>query len=558
MENYTDVTIIGAGLAGLTLALQLRNENADISITIIEKRNGKAPESAHKVGESTVELGTYYLREVIGLKEYLIKNHLPKIGLRFFISPQNKESIENRLEIGASGKLPAPSHQIDRGIFENDLIDLVQQKGIKYIDNAKVKDAEINRRGHHKIYYNSDKKKYELESKWIVDTSGRGFFLKKKLDLKKELNHKISSAWFRLDGVIDVNEWSTDEEWKSFLSPGIRKLGTCHLMDTGYWVWIIPLVNDKTSIGIVADPRYHKLDTFNSYEKALNWLSINEPQAYKEIKKHDFEVMDFKALKHFAYDAKKYYSNQRWATTGEAGSFLDPFYSPGTDLIALNNTFVADLILKDFANEDIMMPTMLYDITYNELIKNWAPIYTDKYSLFGNTQIMIIKIFWDWAVYWTFPSLIFINKGYTNIETLKYLFTQKDSTFPKVAALGLNMQNFFMDWNKYKPNERTDYIDYMKMDCVQKMQDDLTKHFNQEELKSLTDHNILLLEQIATEIFRKATKDIFEIEIKNIDPYTFTIKEGLKSIQSQQNETTNIEISEAIKNDIDIIWSKKN
>lgn len=557
MENYTDITIIGAGLAGLTLALQIRNENPAISITLIEKRNGKAPESTHKVGESTVELGTYYLREVLGLKDYLIKNQLPKMGLRYFLSPKNKHSIENRLEIGPKRKLPAPSHQIDRGIFENDLIDILKEKGISYIDNAKVKDAKINKREHHKIFYTSNNTTYELNTKWVVDTSGRGFFLKKKLGLKKELDHKINSAWFRLDGIVDVNNWSDNKDWNTFLEPEIRKLGTVHLMDTGYWVWIIPLVNGRTSIGIVADPRFHKLDTFNSFEKALNWLSVNEPQAFHKIKEHAYEKMDFKALKHFAYDTKKYYSNQRWATTGEAGSFLDPFYSPGTDLIAINNTFVADLILKDFANEDISMATMLYDITYNELIKNWAPIYQNKYQLFGNTQIMIIKIFWDWAVYWTYPALIFINKGYTNIETLKFLFTQKNSPFQKVAKLGLNMQNFFLDWNEFEHEERTDYVDYLDMKCVQKMQIDLTKNINQSELKELVTENLAFLEQIALEIYSRAIKDIHKITIKNIDPYTFSLKTKKEDLLNSDSNSNELVISDELKKDIDIIWFKK-
>lgn len=554
MKNYSEVTIIGAGLAGTTLALQLINENENLSITLIEKRNGKAPISAHKVGESTVELGTFYLREVLGLKDYLIKNHLPKKGLRYFLSPKHKNAIEKRLEIGPKIKLPAPSHQLDRGILENDLIDLVISKGVHYIDNAKVKDVEINRRGNHTLLYKKDKENITIETKWIVDTSGRGFFLKKKLELKKELNHKINSAWFRLKGIVDVNEWSDNKEWNTLLEPETRKLGTCHLMDTGYWVWIIPLVNGNTSMGIVADPRYHKLEDYNSYEKAMNWFSTNEPQAYEKLKDYDYEVMDFKALKHFAYDTKKYYSNQRWATTGEAGSFLDPFYSPGTDLIAINNTFISDLILKDFVNEDILMPTMLYDIVYNELVKNWAPIYIDKYSLFGNTQIMVVKIFWDWAVYWTFPSLIFINKGYTNIETLKYLFTQKDSPFPKVASIGLNMQNFFLDWNKFKTNEKEGYIDYIEMDCVHKMQTDITKQLNQEELKVLIAENLSLLEELATEIFSKATKDIFHFDIENINPYTFKLKENKEAMIQYSNETKGTKVSPEIKKDLRVIW----
>ena len=32
---------------------------------------------------------------------------------------------------------------------------------------------------------------------------------------------------------------------------------------------------------------------------------------------------------------------------GEAGLFLDPFYSPGSDFIAIGNTYICDLIRRD-------------------------------------------------------------------------------------------------------------------------------------------------------------------------------------------------------------------
>ena len=126
----TDVTIIGGGLAGLTLALQLKKAQAAISILVLEQRKSTAPASAHKVGESTVELGTYYLREVLGLGKYLDEQHLPKQGLRFFFSPEVHEVIEDRVELGARSNLPIPSHQIDRGRFENDLMEQLLEKGI--------------------------------------------------------------------------------------------------------------------------------------------------------------------------------------------------------------------------------------------------------------------------------------------------------------------------------------------------------------------------------------------------------------------------------------------
>ncbi|MEO9258038.1 MAG: NAD(P)-binding protein, partial [Crocinitomicaceae bacterium] len=106
-----DVVILGGGLAGLTLSLQIKQRNPAISILILEKRAEDAPTAAHKVGESTVELGTHYLREILQLKDYLEAAHLPKHGLRFYFSPKHKSKIEERVELGPRKLLPIPSHQ---------------------------------------------------------------------------------------------------------------------------------------------------------------------------------------------------------------------------------------------------------------------------------------------------------------------------------------------------------------------------------------------------------------------------------------------------------------
>src|SRR5690606_19344852 len=112
-----DVVICGGGLAGLTLARQLRMRNPKLDVTILERDPEPFPEAAHKVGESSVELGAHYFSTYLGLKDYLEEHQLPKFGLRYFFGPATRD-LSDRLEFGPQQFPPVPSLQLDRGRLE--------------------------------------------------------------------------------------------------------------------------------------------------------------------------------------------------------------------------------------------------------------------------------------------------------------------------------------------------------------------------------------------------------------------------------------------------------
>ena len=89
-----DVIIIGGGLAGLTLALQLKLAKPDVQIVVLEKRKDSAIETAFKVGESSSELGAIYLLDKLGLKEHLRCQTLDKNWYTtFFIKPKTSPNL---------------------------------------------------------------------------------------------------------------------------------------------------------------------------------------------------------------------------------------------------------------------------------------------------------------------------------------------------------------------------------------------------------------------------------------------------------------------------------
>ena len=132
-----DVLVAGGGLAGLTLALQLKATMPHLEVCVIERRRHPVPVAAFKVGESTVEIGAHYFADVLGLRAHLDASQVRKFGFRFFFS-EGAHDLAKVLEMGASRVLPTPAWQIDRGIFENFLGEEAVRRGVRFIDGATV------------------------------------------------------------------------------------------------------------------------------------------------------------------------------------------------------------------------------------------------------------------------------------------------------------------------------------------------------------------------------------------------------------------------------------
>src|ERR1051325_9764913 len=101
-----DVAILGGGLAGGSLARQLSLEAPHLRVAVVEKRKHPVREAAHKVGESSVEIGAHYFDQILKLAPHLASRQLPKLGLRYFFTNDGNRDLTNRFELGPSSFPP--------------------------------------------------------------------------------------------------------------------------------------------------------------------------------------------------------------------------------------------------------------------------------------------------------------------------------------------------------------------------------------------------------------------------------------------------------------------
>jgi hypothetical protein len=266
--------------------------------------------------------------------------------------------------------------------------------------------------------------------------------------------------------------------------------------------------------------------------------------------------MDFKILKHYAHHTQRVYSTDRWGTAGESGPFLDPLYSPGTDFIAMNNGWLSDLILRDLAGEDIESRVNIYEQCHLALVDAWIPVYQDKYLLMGNTQIMVIKIFWDWATYWAIPCHLFANKAFTNIRILKDLFAAKKGLGRKFGQLHKVMQDLFLEWLPYENKTFSNrYIDPFDLKVLRKFQEDIEVQHEPAALIEQIAKNMNMLEQLAVAIFRLVNTQVngASPDIK-VNPYTINLGKKENAVMLDTESDDAIIPDASITNDVDLMW----
>lgn len=454
-DNNYDVLIIGAGLAGLSLARQLLL-NTDKRILLVDRRT-EFPPAKQKVGEATVQLSAYYYARVLELEEHLMQEHYLKYNLRFYWKTpgQVNDCYEHYSQSYIRKLSNINTYQLDRNKFEGEMLRVnLENQNFEFCPGCTDLDVTLSEAGGpHSFSLKAAKGEVRGLARWVVDTSGRARFLARRLGLEREGAIRHGAHFFWVEGLLDIEKLTNLSPPQIRTRPDRAALGhtpawqaTNHFCSEGLWFWTIPL-HGKTSLGLVYDNRLIPRDRIDTLKKLIEWVCEEFPLFARDLPYR--RVVHHTALKDFAHDCVQTISPARWAIAGEAGRFTDPLYSPGGDLISLYNTFITDAI-KTEDDSELADKCRLYEQMMEAIYEAYVPTFAISYDALGDQEAFTLKYTWELAIYFAYYVFPFINDLFVDKRFLVIFINR----FSQLGRINRSLQSFISDFFQWKKTRR--------------------------------------------------------------------------------------------------------
>ena len=416
-----DVAVIGGGFAGSSLAILLRRWLPESRILIVEGR-GEGERKVAEVGEATVEVSACFLHKVLEQYEHCSREQLPKHGLRYWFTDGPNRPLSEMSEVGPKEVPRLPSFQLDRAVLDEHLLSLAAKEGAEVRRGVRVTRVE-HAWPSSTLTLASEEGERQVTSRWVVDASGRRAVLSRSLGLyRRTEEHPTSAIWARWNGVKDLDGPAVlgkDPRKPKFPELfAARRLATNHFCGYGYWCWAIPLAGGRTSVGLVYDKELFQLPGGGSKSERYRHFVRTHP-GLRELLADARMEKDLMAFSHLPYSSSRY-MDRGWALVGDAGAFLDPYYSPGLDFASISSyatalNLEADLSGKlshDALDAAIATHNERFVVSYDRWIE---ALYLGKYELMGDAELTGCAYLVDTSLYY----MGVVTPIYRNLQALQ-------------------------------------------------------------------------------------------------------------------------------------------
>jgi flavin-dependent dehydrogenase len=404
VQDRYDVVILGGAFSGASAAILLRRECPDLRVLIVEK----AERFDEKVGEATTEMSAMFLTRRLAMWKHLENEQLPKEGLRYWFSNDKVTGHANASETGGFIRSTVPAFQLRRDALDEHLLATAVEEGAELWRGARATDVVVGD-FEHKVTVDGR----QISCRWLLDATGRVNFLGRKLDLiERNDEHPTAAIWCRWKNVRHIDDIAARNGFGAG-NVGSRRLGTNHYTGYGYWIWVIPLGNGETSIGVVFDKRLVELH--QSKNRAEDFIAFLKaiPALAELLERAEPRIEDLRFYSSLAYVTKQY-MGRGWSLLGDAAAFLDPYYSPGLDHASFTVEATVEAIRKDRMGEDLTARIAEHNETFvRSYWRFFRAAYKDKYSYMGEADLLSAAMLIDTAQYYIFvviPAYKFLER----------------------------------------------------------------------------------------------------------------------------------------------------
>ena len=332
INNY-DVIVVGGGPAGSTISSILSREGC--KVVLFEKEVFPR----HHIGESLMT-DTYWTFQRMGLLEKLKASPFVRKYSVQFANSGGKESRPFYF-FEAIHHESAVTWQVTRAEFDKLLIDHAADQGAAVHQGSMVKQVLFE--GDQAVGVDvqmPDGSRQIFHAKVIVDATGQSAMLSNKFRWRvrdPKLKKAVLYSYFK--GAHRESDLNGGATLVLRTQPG-----------SGGWFWYIPLENDITSVGIVADPDYLVKDRGQDLAKIYH-EEIAKCEAVNKRVSMGTRVDKIYSILDYSYRSK-FNAGNGFIIIGDAYGFLDPIYSSGVLLALKMAELAADAIHDAFRHND--------------------------------------------------------------------------------------------------------------------------------------------------------------------------------------------------------------
>jgi len=333
-----DVIIIGGGPAGSAMGCYL--SKAGIQNMIIERSVYPRPH----VGESMVTSSTRVFKDIGFLEVLEREGFVHKFGASWH-PPTGKEFAIEFREFPQEGIDQDYTYHVDRSKFDLLMLKHAEQLGSKVYQGVLVKQVLFEGNQATGVRVNIGDQEVDLHSRFVVDASGRNTLLGNQLRIKEKdpvFDQYAVHAWF-----TNVNRSATGAS--DFIHIYFLEI------ERG-WVWQIPITDQITSIGVVADKRVFRESSQDYEQYFYSKLSTNVDMV--KAMQDAVRINEFKVEGDYSYSLNKFVGDH-YLCIGDAARFVDPIFSSGVSVALYSAKYASETICKAFETGDFSAEALM-------------------------------------------------------------------------------------------------------------------------------------------------------------------------------------------------------